>query len=81
MGFPFLHALNKTVMKTRLSSIPSDRIPAGTACTERYTYKYRWPSPPVPTVIVRKCCLKHDNIKTPTGEVGGLMVLKDHVDR
>ena len=81
MGFPVLHALNKTVMKTRLSSIPSVRVPAGKASTEKYTYKYRWPSPPVATVIVRKRCLKHDNIKTVTGEVGGLMVLENHVDR
>lgn len=57
MGFPVLRALNKTVTKMRLSSIPSDRIPAGKASTEKYTYKYRWPGSPVPTVIVRKCCL------------------------
>jgi len=81
MGFRILHALNKTVMKMRLSSIPSVRIPAGKASTEKYTYKYRWPSPPVPTVIVRKHLLKHDNIKTITGELGGLMVLENHVDR
>lgn len=81
MGFPVLHALDTTVTKMRLSSIPSDRIPAGKASTEKYTYKHRWPSPPVPTVIVRKHCFKHDDIKTITGEVGGLMVLENHIDR
>lgn len=75
MRFPVLHALNKAVMKTRLSSIPSDKIPADKTSTEKQTHKYRWPTPLVSTVIVRKCCIKHDNIKAITGGDGDLMVL------
>lgn len=69
MGFHVLYALNKTATKMKLSSVPRGGIPAGKASTEKYTYKYRWPSPPVPTVIVRNCCLKHDDIELLQGKL------------